>query len=854
MSSGARRFFSNSVLIGLAMASVLVLLGGCRSEDERLATFLERGEQYVEDEMPEEAIIEFKNVLQIDPEHAAAHEALSIAFLKVKKPREAYWEMSETVRLDPENISARLRYGTVAAVVGDYDLTLAQAEAVLQLDGTNAPGFILRAQARENREDFEGAESDYRAAAASGSRGAVYQYLLSGYLGRRGQREDAEQVLRELMEIEESYLVVSTLSRMISLARDRDDEAQTLLERSVVLARQAPTEKPELDPDAEEKNLSLLAQVLREPAVQSSYLLLSAFHFDRDRFDVSIEVLEEGLQYSESKIELIYRMAHLYRTNGMSEEEDAQIRRAAEVSPDNIATHLVLSAYLGRIDDLAGALVAARAAVALEPENRVAQLREAELLVDIGYRESDSASVLAGRKIVDSVLEEEPDNPEAHFVRAKIELAEDDIEAAVESLAAVLQARPEWAQARFVLGSALAASNDLSRARVELARAVEIDPQLIAARKLLARLHSRLGEHEFAIEQGRAYLKMQPAATEVRIIVGQSLIRVGRGKEAYSEIEKIPEEQRDAAAYFALGRLDLAFGREELGAERLRKADALSPGSPQVLRVLLALDRANDDLDSSAERIASAITANPDESELAEIDAELQSIRGNEEAARVSLERAIELEPRNISAQLALADLEARAGHTDAMIAVMERATVAVPESAEVQYRLALVYENNARRGDAIAAYEKAIALNGDLALAKNNLAYLLTETGGDLDRALELAQQAKEQLPDNGSAADTLGWVLLKRGVPSAAIGYLQEATERFPSEAFEIQGIVRNHLAAAFEMNQEADKAIVESRISVDQYQALAKLAEAKGEEFEEPEWSRQARERIERLEAAS
>ena len=199
-------------------------------------------------------------------------------------------------------------------------------------------------------------------------------------------------------------------------------------------------------------------------------------------------------------------------------------------------------------------------------------------------------------------------------------------------------------------------------------------------------------------------------------------------------------------------------------------------------------------------------------------------------------------------------ELLKRAGQTDAVIVVMERAAVAVPESAEVQYRLALVYENNARRGDAIDAYEKAIALNGDLALAKNNLAYLLTETGGDLDRALELAQQAKEQLPDNGSAADTLGWVLLKRGVPSAAIGYLQEATERFPSEAFEIQGIVRNHLAEAFEMNQEADKAIVESRISVDQYQALAKLAEAKGEEFEEPEWSRQARERIERLEAAS
>ena len=138
--------------------------------------------------------------------------------------------------------------------------------------------------------------------------------------------------------------------------------------------------------------------------------------------------------------------------------------------------------------------------------------------------------------------------------------------------------------------------------------------------------------------------------------------------------------------------------------------------------------------------------------------------------------------------------------------------------------------------------------------MAKNNLAYLLTESGGDLDRALELAQQAKEQMPDDGSAADTLGWVLLKRGVPSAAIGYLQEAVEQFPAEAFEIQGIVSNHLAQAYEQNKEADKALAESRKSVEHFQRLAKLAKEQGTELDEPDWSREARERVEKLTEAS
>jgi tetratricopeptide (TPR) repeat protein len=286
----------------------------------------------------------------------------------------------------------------------------------------------------------------------------------------------------------------------------------------------------------------------------------------------------------------------------------------------------------------------------------------------------------------------------------------------------------------------------------------------------------------------------------------------------------------------------------------LRKADELAPGNPQVLRSLLALDNAKDALEASAARIAKAVAANPEDSEIAEVAAELKLAEGDREGARVALQRAIELEPRNTTAQLSLANLEMLAGNDDGMVFVLENAAAALPESSDIQYRLALAYEKSGRRSDAIDAYEKSISLNGDLALAKNNLAYLLTESGGDLDRALELAQQAKEELPDDGSAADTLGWVLLKRGVPSAAIGYLEEATERFPANAFEVQGIVRNHLAEAYEQNRQTDKAISESRKSIDHYQQLAKIAKQQGVELAEPDWSREARERVDRLTKSS
>ena len=266
--------------------------------------------------------------------------------------------------------------------------------------------------------------------------------------------------------------------------------------------------------------------------------------------------------------------------------------------------------------------------------------------------------------------------------------------------------------------------------------------------------------------------------------------------------------------------------------------------------MLLALDRDAGQPEASVERIRAAAEQFPDSSEMIELQAEVSLLDGDLDAAKAALRKAVDLDPTNISAQLALAELERRGGDVGEMVSVIERAAEAVPASSDLQFRLAVLYERYPERGDAMAAYERVIALNDNLGQAKNNLAYLLADSGGDLDRALELAQQAKEQLPDDPNAADTLGWVLLKRGVPSAAIGYLEEAAERFPETAFEVQGIVRNHLAEAYEKNQEQAKAVATSEEVIGSYEKLMAAAKERGVEYEEPDWARDARARIQRI----
>ena len=66
---------------------------------------------------------------------------------------------------------------------------------------------------------------------------------------------------------------------------------------------------------------------------------------------------------------------------------------------------------------------------------------------------------------------------------------------------------------------------------------------------------------------------------------------------------------------------------------------------------------------------------------------------------------------------------------------------------------------------------------------AANNLAWLESEHGGHLERALQLAETAKELAPDDQRVADTLGWILYKRGQYQRALALLKESAIKLPT-----------------------------------------------------------------------
>ncbi len=809
------------VRVVVLLAAIGLVLAACKSDTEKVADFLELGDEYAEQGQDREAVIEYRIVLQVAPNDPAAHWGLAQAYLRLGRLKDGYWELRESVRLDPENLDARQRFGEVSALARDFDEATIQADILLEAKPDSGDAHLLKGAALEGSGEVDAAEAHYLKAIELVPDKPTLNLDLARYYVRVKKIDLAEKSLLAYTEGDSSARSFVQLGQFY-LANDRVEDAENALKMAI------------------EKNDDRQSQ---------PYIALASLYRQQDRGDEAVAILESGIGSTERDSLLYYELARLFANRGDEQRADDLIQQATEADPDDPKGFLVLSRYRSSLGDSAGALEAIEQALAIDPEDTIVILRKAELLTDTGYQEKNYEKLQEARALADAVLEEEVSNANALFVRAKIEMADGSPESAILSLRAAINTRPNWAEAHFILGSALVLTGDSSGARIELSRALELNPDITEARRLLATIHAELGEHEYAIEQGRRFLDSGESAPQMRIQVAQSLLRLGKFKEAYEELQKIPEEEMGPEANFALGRMQMARGEFDEARASMMQANAEAPNQPEVLRALIRLDQATGRLDESVARIEEALAQNPDSGSLMQIRGEVALIQGDRVHAEKSLKQAVELDPQDVEALQLLAGFYQLGGQVPEMVDALERASNIRPDDARIHQTLGILYESQGDKGRAIESYEKAILYEPDLGEAKNNLAYLLVETGGALDRALELAQDAKALLPDDPNAADTLGWVLYKRGVSSAAVGYLREAVDRMPPGSPSLSE-VRFHLAMAYEALKEEESAIESLDAALGELEERRKQAKAAGRELASPAWEKEAREARDRL----
>jgi len=824
----------------LLVALLAVFAIACKSDEDKVGAFKAQAEAYAEEGMLKEAVIEYRNVLQIDPNDADAHRGLAAAYIQLGSVNDAYWELAEAIRLDPSDDESRSTYAAIALANQRYDAVLEQADALLADDPNDEVGLVLRAQAYERLDRPDEVEPIMIQVIATHPEKTEYRLLLSNFYARQGRMDDARDEAEAAMAAEPTYGAAAQLLRIAAVEDDSDAETERYLKLTIEYATKEHAEEVGEDE-------------LKVDNRGTAYRTAAAFYISRERTDEAIELLERASETltdaQEAWLQLMYVLADVHRSRGDDEKATEVMRRAAESDEGNPQPYITLSTYRTSQENFAGAVEAAEQAMAIDPSALASRLRYSEALIEYGASDSNEAMLADAEVIVDELLVEFPGLPEASFVLAKLKLARGDMEGAIEALSAALEGKPDWAQARMLLGTSLMGKGELARARVEMALALELDPNLIVARRGLARVHAALNEHEYAIDQGRVYLKERPKDAGIRVIVAQSLVRLGRVDEARDILLAVPEEERNDRAKFAIARIELASGNYAEARRLMEVVEKSMPYHVRVLETFVTLDRADGRMAETEARLKAAVEASPDDPNLLELQGSVAALLGDLVLAEASFKRAIEIEPRMLDAYTKLAAIYNAQGRTDDTIAVYEQAVAANPKASSAHHSLGVLYEMNGKRALALEHYDLAIEYDDTNAESKNNLAYLLATGGQDLDRALTLAQEAKAALPGNPNTADTLGWVLLKRGVPSAAVGYFREALSNMPPD-HPARAEVEYHLGLAYAGGGETDEAVAAFEAALGRLDKQLDAAQASGERSGEPAWASQARAELKKL----
>jgi tetratricopeptide (TPR) repeat protein len=164
----------------------------------------------------------------------------------------------------------------------------------------------------------------------------------------------------------------------------------------------------------------------------------------------------------------------------------------------------------------------------------------------------------------------------------------------------------------------------------------------------------------------------------------------------------------------------------------------------------------------------------------------LEGLAGRYTEAEHAFMKALEIDPKLASSQLFLSDIEQKQGKLDEAMADLSTLAQARPDLAEVPIRMGQLAELKEDWSAANIYYSRALKLEPDSALAKNNLAWVYAEHGGNIDVALRLAQEAKESVPDDLDYSDTLAWILVKTHTYDTAIRLLRECVQKDPGNAW--------------------------------------------------------------------
>jgi len=522
--------------------------------------------------------------------------------------------------------------------------------------------------------------------------------------------------------------------------------------------------------DAAETNLKKAVEL--EPRSSTARLALGSFYQSRNRKEEAEQQFRRAIDVAPGDPASRSALVRLYVIEGKKQQAEDFLKQSKEQLANDPAGYRMLGDFYFENGELDKALAEYQSLDNAHPQDVQVKENYARLLLIKGRAPK-------AERLVDDVLRTSPNDSDALILRGEIQIQEGKPEEAVQSLQALVRNDPENALGHFHLGRAFHAQGNGELAESEWRQAVQLQSTLLDAQRALAESELEDGDLGALQQTTTQIINLAPKSAEGYLLRAQGNINNKRFSQASDDVNKAIAIAPDSPdGYVASGNLQLAQEKYSEAGKSYEEALARDASSASAAGGLVSAYAAQHEYEKAVAVIQAKIAKAPDSSPL--YDAlgtayflEKTDLKSAEDAFR----KAVDLDKNNTSALIKLGQVQAAQGNSDAAIVTYKNALRNAPNNVDFCILLGELYEAKQDWSNAKGYYQKALLLQPENALAANDMAYAIVQTGGNLDLALTLAQRARRTTPSSPNAADTLGWVLYKKGLYPMAVSSFQDA-----------------------------------------------------------------------------
>lgn len=770
----------------LALCAALVL-AACDSAEERANEHFQRALELIEANDYDRAIIEFRNVFQIDGSHQEARHRVASLYLELNNPQSAYSHYLRLVEQYPDDLKARIELSELAFLSRNWDEVERHGSKAEELSPENprVRGIALARTYRQAALDEDVSKRREYAQAAKTlleliPENPVLRNLLIDSHLRENEFGQAltqldwmierdpknlpywRQRLSVLAQLGDNSAIEEQLREMVSIFPDESANKLALIrffmsrqevDKAEAFLRELAAEAPEDDPGPQLDVIRFLSEVRGVDVARSEVRksISSATN------PIPYRVMGAGLDFSAG-----------LREEAVATLED--VLKTAEPSEQTRAIKVSLARMLLSLGNEVGARARVEEVLAEDDRNGSALKMRAAWLIDSDETEGAIAALR-------TAIEEEPDDAQAMAIMAN---------------AYTRAGRPELA--RDYLALAVDASNNAPVETIRYARVLIAEERYLPAEDLLKKsLRLNQNNVDLLVAMGQLYLAMED---------------VPRGEQIVASLRGISTAQSVTAANGLEAEL---INRTKGSEQAMAFLENMASGANATLATKVATVRArlgSGDVEGALTLSRELASENPDNVALKAVLAATEAVNGNFADAEGLYRQIVNEDPKQPNIWLALAQLAVRQGESENGLEIVDEALVHTPDDANLLWAKASFMERDSDFEGAIAIYEKLYEQDSNSIVVANNLASMLSTYRTDeesLDRAYRVSRRFRDaEVP---ALQDTYGWIEHRRGNSEAALPYLESAAEALGEDP-----IVAYHLGQIYLALDRPEDALVQ------------------------------------------